>query len=219
MNIRLIFELIDCVVALVGGSIAIPLVKTYTDNPWISGILIVAIYVFQIASVTIVGSRLFRLYKTHHAPTQNNQMSDNKESEKVLYGVILEIKTKKALISNKRVSLFTLITNKWMLKYELELLIAFLPQGEKKVFKDRIILRDTILLNGKREYEVGMFIFAKLIDNEISLLTPIENCQVPPEELSYLQNYCKDWNLPLQSTFEHPHPNVDWAHVYGQKKV
>ena len=59
----------------------------------------------------------------------------------------------------------------------------------------------------------------KLIDNEISLLTPIENCQVPPEELSYLQNYCKDWNLPLQSTFEHPHPNVDWAHVYGQKKV
>ena len=219
MNIRLIFELIDCVVALVGGSIAIPLVKTHIDNPWISGILIVAIYVFQIASVAIVGSRLFRLYKTHHTPTQNNQMSDNKESEKVLYGVILEIKTKKALISNKRVSLFTLITNKWMLKYELELLIAFLPQGEKKVFKDRIILRDTILLNGKREYEVGMFIFAKLINNEISLLTPIENCQVPPEELSYLQNYCKDWNLPLQSTFEHPHPNVDWAHVYGQKKV
>ena len=219
MNIRLIFELIDCVVALVGGSIAIPLVKTHIDNPWISGILIVAIYVFQIASVAVVGSRLFRLYKTHHAPTQTNQISDNKESEKVLYGVILEIKTKKALIVNKNVSLFTLIMNKWMPKYELELLIAFLPQGEKKVFKDRMILRDTIRLDGKREYEVGMFIFAKLIDNEISLLTPIEDCQVPPEELSYLQNYCKDWNMPLQSTFKHPHQNVDWAHVYGQKKV
>lgn len=219
MNIRLIFELIDCVVALVGGSIAIPLVKTHVDNPWISGILVVAIYVFQIASIAIVGSRLFRLYKTHHAPTQNNQMSDNKESEKVLYGVILEIKTKKALIANKRISLFTLITNKWMPKYELELLIAFLPQGEKKVFQDRMILRDTIRLDGKREYEVGMFVFAKLIGNEISLLTPIEDCQVPPEELSYLQNYCKDWNMPLQSTFKHPHPNVDWAHVYGQKKV
>lgn len=219
MNIRLIFELIDCVVALVGGSIAIPLVKTHIDNPWISGILIVAIYVFQIASIAIVGSRLFRLYKTHHAPTQNNQISDNKESEKVLYGVILEIKTKKALIANQHVSLFTLITNKWMPKYELELLIAFVHQGEKKVFKDRIILRDTIRLDGKREYEVGMLIFAKLINNEVSLLTPIEDCQVPPEELSYLQNYCKDWNMPLQSTFKHPHQNVDWAHVYGQKKV